>query len=149
MRARYARRDLTDERIAKLRHTVHVLRHIGAALIQRRRHRGRGGHVARPGAHITLLRAAVHERLHRRAAAAVERADALRSVELMRREREHIHVIAPHVHRDMPDRLHRVRVEHNAPLAAERANVGNGLNGAELIVGVHYADKAGVRPQRR
>ena len=37
----------------------------------------------------------------------------------------------------MADRLHRIRVKRDAPLAAERADGLNGLERADLVVGEH------------
>ena len=48
----------------------------------------------------------------------------------------------------MSRRLHRVRVEQHAALAAECADLRDGLDRADLVVGIHHRDEAGVRPQR-
>ena len=46
----------------------------------------------------------------------------------------------------MPCRLHGVRVKQDAPRAADRADLGNGLDRADLVVGVHDRHKTGVVP---
>ncbi|MPM29642.1 hypothetical protein SDC9_76182 [bioreactor metagenome] len=46
----------------------------------------------------------------------------------------------------MPRRLDRVGVEGDAQLPANRPNLGNGLDGADFVVGKHDGHKAGVRP---
>ena len=43
--------------------------------------------------------------------------------------------------------LDRVGVEEDLPLAAEGADFGDGLDGADLVVGKHDGDEAGVVPQ--
>ena len=54
-----------------------------------------------------------------------------------------------HVHGDVADGLHRVRVERDAPLAAERADGLNGLDGADLVVGEHDGHERRVLPDGR
>ena len=44
----------------------------------------------------------------------------------------------------MARRLHRVRVEDNTLFAADRADLRDGLDGADLVVGVHDRHKAGI-----
>ena len=44
----------------------------------------------------------------------------------------------------MARRLHRVRVEDDALFAADRADLRDGLDGADLVVGVHDRHKAGI-----
>ena len=53
------------------------------------------------------------------------------------------------VYRDVPDRLNRIGVEENAVLLAELADLGYRLDGADLVVGGHYRDEAGVLAYRR
>ena len=48
----------------------------------------------------------------------------------------------------MSDRLHRVGVKQNAVLMADRADLRNRLNGADLVVGGHDRNKAGVLADR-
>ena len=62
----------------------------------------------------------------------------------MRREGEHVDVLIPDVDVQMPRRLHGVGVEQDARLAADRADLRDGENRADLIVGVHDRDEAGV-----
>ena len=49
----------------------------------------------------------------------------------------------------MADGLHRIRVERNAPLAAERADGPDGLDGADLVVGKHDGHERRVLPDGR
>ena len=46
----------------------------------------------------------------------------------------------------MPRRLYRVGMENDALPAAERADFGNGLDGADLVVGKHHGHAAGIVP---
>ena len=78
------------------------------------------------------------------APARVEQADALRPVELVRRETQQVDRLRREVDGEVPRRLHGVRVEENALRAAERADLVRRLDGADLVVGVHDRDKAGV-----
>ena len=50
------------------------------------------------------------------------------------------------IHRYMPHRLHRVGMEQHLPLPAQRTDFGNGLDGADFIVGEHHRNQGGVRP---
>ena len=46
----------------------------------------------------------------------------------------------------MARRLDRIRVEQDPRLPADGADLGDGLDGADLVVGEHDAHQAGVRP---
>ena len=48
-----------------------------------------------------------------------------------------------------PHRLDGVGVEEHPRLPADPADLGDGLDGADLVVGVHHAHQAGVRPDGR
>ena len=93
----------------------------------------------RAGTHPALLAAAADQRLqpHPRAAAHVERADALRPVDLVAGD---AHQVDPHrldVERDLADRLRRVGVEERLVLAAQPADLGERLDDADLVVHRH------------
>ena len=62
----------------------------------------------------------------------------------MRRKRQHIYILRLHVNGDVPDRLNRVGVEHDARLAANSANFGYRQNGADLVIGKHHGNERGV-----
>ena len=47
----------------------------------------------------------------------------------------------------MTDRLNSVGVEINAFFLTDRTDLGNRLNCADLVVGIHYRDKTGVVPE--
>ena len=98
----------------------------------------------RARAHPALVAAAVHLRdeAHARLAAPhVERADALRAVHLVRRDRREVDVHLLHVEVDLADALHRVRVEEHAALARDLADRLERLHRADLVVGEHDADE--------
>ena len=79
------------------------------------------------------------------ALARIEHADALRPVELVAGEGEHVDVLLLHVDVQMPRSLHGVGMEKDASLFANCADLGDGQHGADLVVGVHDGHKAGVR----
>ena len=70
----------------------------------------------------------------------------MRFVRRMGRGGEQVDVVRLHVDGQVPHGLHCVRVEEDAVLAANRAELPDGLDGADLVVGKHHRDKAGVLP---
>ncbi len=105
------------------------------------------GDVERAAAHAALVAAAVD--LLRDldagvAAANIQRADALRAVELVRREREHVDVVLLDIDRNLADSLDSIGVEENALLVAELADLGDGLDDADLVVRVHNRHEDGL-----
>ena len=118
-------------------------------LAQRCGHAGDGRGVLRAAALAALLRAALNDVRERDAAPGVQEADAARAVELVRRAREQVDVHRLHIHGYMADGLHRVRVERDAPLAAECADGPDGLDGADLVVGEHDGHERRVLPDGR
>ena len=58
-------------------------------------------------------------------------------MELVAGEREHVDVLRLDVDLDVADGLYRVRVEDDAVLFAHSADLGDGLDGADLVVGIH------------
>lgn len=122
----------------------HVLLHVIAALLQSGRHGQDGGDGLGTAPPAPLLGAALDEVLQLHGLFAVQRADALGGVELVAGEGEHVNVVLFHVHRHMTHGLYRVSVEQNAPLPAESADLPDGLEGADLVVGEHDGHEAGV-----
>ena len=102
-------------------------------------------HVQRAGPHAALLAAADDERLELGALADVERAAALRAVHLVARERQQIDVHRADVDREScrpPARHPRGR---RAPARVrDRADLGERLHHADLVVGGHHADERRV-----
>ena len=100
--------------------------------------------VQRAGAHAALVAAAVDDRRQQHAripAPHVERADALRPVHLVRAERRQVDLQLVDVERNLADRLHRVGVEQDALLLRDRADLGDRLDDADLVVGGHDRDE--------
>ena len=78
-------REARNERLAQARDFLRVLDHVVNRLAQRRSHAGDGRGVLRAAALAALLRAALDDVRERDAALGVQKADAARAVELMRR----------------------------------------------------------------
>ena len=62
-------------------------------------------------------------------------------------EGEKINVLDLHINGQMPRCLHGVGVEQHAPVTAQPADFGDGLNGADFVVGEHDGDQCGVFPE--
>ena len=77
------------------------------------------------------------EPVNPRAGAHVQRADSLRPAEFVRGHGQKIDAQRAHVDRDMPDRLHGVRVHGNAPRMRKPGKLRNGLNRARFVVRQH------------
>ena len=58
-----------------------------------------------------------------------------------------IHAQSVHVHRNLAERLHAIDVQRHAGRARDAGDFGDGLKGAQLVVGVHDGDQHGLRPQ--
>jgi hypothetical protein len=50
---------------------------------------------------------------------------------------------------DLAGRLHRIDVEHDAAFGAQLAQLGDGLDHADLVVDIHHRGQQRVRPQSR
>ncbi len=74
----------------------------------------------------------------------IQRADAFRAVDLVRRDRGQIDLELVHVERHLPDHLHGVGVEQHALLFRDRANRRERLDDADLVVGGHDRDEDGL-----
>ena len=79
---------------------------------------------------------------------AVQGADALRAVDLVRGDGEQVDLELLHVDLDTPRALHRVAVEDDALRAAQLADLPDRLHYADLVVHHHDRDQDGVRTQR-
>ena len=82
------------------------------------------------------------------ALADVERAHALGRVQLVAGEGEHVHVQCFYVDGHMPNGLHGVGVEQRPVRFGDLAQFGDGLDGADLVVGVHDGNDGRLRPER-
>ena len=73
-----------------------------------------------------------------------ESAGALGAVELVAGQGEHVDVLGVHVDGQMAGGLDGVGVEGDLLLPADLADLGDGLDGADLVVGVHDGHQAGL-----
>lgn len=137
-------RKAADQPVAQSADRFRVFVHVRAGVFKGGGHAHDGGEILRAGALAALLRAAFDETCQGNALAGVQHADALRTVELVRGEREHIDVLCLYVDGDVPRRLHSVGVERHACLAADGADLADGQDGADLVVGVHNGHEARV-----
>src|ERR1039458_1385227 len=111
---------------------------LGQRQLGRRRQRDGVRHVLRSGPAAAVLRAAEEQRLERRAAADVHRADSLGRADLMATDREEVEWRLARVHLDLPARPHGVRVEYRAAgLRERRDRKSTRLNSSHL--GISYA----------
>ena len=69
------------------------------------------------------------------------RAATFGTIKLVRRQGSQIEIGAINVERHLAQRLHRIRMEKHATVAAEAADFFHGLNHAGFIVGRHDADQ--------
>ena len=133
-----------DQAVAQRADLFGILVDVRAGFLQRRGHAHDGGDVLRACALAALLRAALNEAREGNALPRVQKPDALRAVELVRGEGEHVDALRLDVNGNMARRLHRIGVEEHASLAADPADLGDRKDRTDLIVGVHDGDKAGI-----
>src|SRR6185436_13883832 len=95
-----------------------------------------------------LVAAAVDLRLDANAGLSphVKGADALRAVDLVRRDGKQVDLELLHVDLDAPGALHRIAVEDDALRAAQLADLPHRLDHADLVVHHHDRNQDGVRP---
>ena len=102
------------------------------------------------GAAVALLASAGHLRDQPRAAADPQRAGALRAGELVAGDGQQIDAERRDVERQLAGRLHGVGVEQRAARVGDGGELGDRLDGADLVVGVHHRDQRGaIGDQRR
>src|SRR5262249_47109088 len=68
-------------------------------------------------------------------------ANTLRPIKLMTGKREQINVVLGDIHRRLGDALRGISVKKHPTLAAQLTDLGNRLQDADFIVGVHHADQ--------
>src|SRR5208282_6045252 len=106
------------------------------------------GHVEGAGTHAALVAAAVNDggELHTGVAAAnIQRANALGAVNLVAANGQQVDVVFLYVDRNLANGLHAVRGEENAVFLGDFADLGDGIDDANLVVGVHDGDQNGGR----
>src|SRR5450759_4486830 len=94
-------------------------------------------HVLRARAQPALLPAAVDQRREPRTAFHVQRAAALGAVELVRGQAQHVDAERADVDGHGAHGLHGVGVEQRALVMSDARQLGDGLDGADHVVGVH------------
>ena len=104
------------------------------------------GDVFRARAAVTLLVSPINERIHACPLADVDGADPLGSVELVPRKGEKVDVHRVDVDGDLASGLNGVGMENRPLRFRDGANLGNGLDGAGLIIPVHHADDNRIVP---
>src|SRR5690348_9979216 len=102
-----------------------------------------------PGPEASFLAAAEEDRLQMRPrlAADVERSNPLGAVELVRRQRHEIERQRVHIQWDLADRLRGITVEEDAARTAKRADRGDILDDADLVIDEHDRGQHRVRTQ--
>src|SRR6266851_4779956 len=105
----------------------------------------------RPRAQAALVAAAVDLRLdaHARLPAHVQRADALRAVDLVRGHGQEIHLQLLQVDGNLAGGLHRVAVKDDAFGPADLADLGDRLDHADLVVHHHHRHEDGIGAEGR
>ena len=121
-----------------------ILVNVCAGVFEGCGHAHDGGNILRAGALAALLRAALDEARQGDALAGVQHAGALRTVELVRGERQQVDVLRFDIDGQVSRGLHGVGVEQHARLAADCADLADRQNGADLVVGVHDGNQARV-----
>ena len=104
------------------------------------------GTIFRAGPLAPLLGAALDDVGQGDALPGVQHAGALGTVELVAGEGQHVDVLLLDIDVQVARRLHGVGVEQDALFLAHRADLRNGQDGADLVVGVHDGHQAGVGP---
>ena len=138
------------DEVAPSRH----LRHRRGALLDRQlegpRETHGAGHVLGAGAPIALLAAAVQLRQDGRAAPQPQRTDALGALQLVAGHREQVHAQRSDVDIQPGRSLHGVKVDERRRLGAHpRHQLGDGLDGADLVVGQLQRDQHCLLGERR
>ena len=96
------------------------------------------------GPAVALVVGAVHQFFQLDAGADVQRADALGSVELVAGHGEKIDAEVVRLHRDLADGLGAVAMHQHAVAVGDAGDLRDGLDCADLVVGVHDGDEDGL-----
>ena len=123
----------------------HVLVHVVAGFLQCSCHAADTGDVLGTGALAPLLRAALDDAHQGEAPADIQRAHALGAVELVAGHgRAYRCSCSLTLMCRWPDGLNGVGVEGHARFMADGADLRDGQDGADLVIGVHGGDQTGV-----
>lgn len=104
-----------------------------------------GGDVGSTSSPTSLVACTEHLSLPIDAISHIERTDALWSIELVSNKRVEVDLITLYIDRDLPHSLCAIDMKQGTLFATQRAELWNGLNRADLIVGVHHTHEQGVR----
>ena len=135
-----------DQPVPQRREVGGVLFYGGTGLVKGGRSAADAGDVLRAAPLPPLLGTAMDQRSQRNTAPGVQHSHALGPMELMGGEGQQVHLHRLHIDGQVACRLDRVRVKQDPRLAADGADLGNGLDGADLVVGKHDAHQTSVRP---
>ncbi len=142
-----------QEPIAQANHAPRLFRHLEPAQLGRLAEADDRRHVQRARAHAALVTAAVDllDDAHARLAANVERAHALRPVNLVARQRRQVDLGLVDVERNLARALHGVDEKQHVLLVRldRRADGADRMHRADLVVRQHQRDHDRVRLHRR
>ena len=117
-----------------------------AGLLQRSGQTHDAGNVFRTGPLAPLLGAALDDVGQGDALPGIQHAGTLGTMEFMAGEGQHIDVLLLHIDVEVAGGLHGVGVEQDTLFMAHGADLGDGQDGADLVIGVHDGHQAGVGP---
>ena len=137
-----------DQLVPQGRHLGGIFIDMVACLLQRGGHRYDAGDVLSAGPLAPLLSAALDDVGQRNTLTGVQQSHALGTVEFVGGQRQHIDVLCLHVNVKVACRLYGVSVEQDAFLFAYCADLRNGHNGANLVVGIHNGNQTGILSDR-
>src|SRR5579863_1526994 len=130
--------------VAELGQANRLFRHFFLGDFTGRTQTDNAGDVQRAGAHAAFVATAVNDggKLNARIAAAnVERADSLRSINLVRGNGQQVDVVFLHVDGNFADSLHAIGCEEDAVLLGDFADFLDRVNDANFVVGIHDGDQ--------
>src|SRR6266516_228373 len=110
------------------------------------------GHVQGAGTHAALVTTAINDggKLHARIAAAdVQSADPLGSINLVSTDGQQIDIVLLDVDRNLAHRLDAVHSKENAVFFGHLADFRDGIDHPDFVVGVHDGDQNRLRGNRR
>jgi len=110
-------------------------------------HPGDGGDILGSRTAIPFRVAAVQQRPKLRSFSDVKRPYTLRPAKLVRGNRKQIHAQPLYINGDFPSGLHGIGMKQDAVFAANSSQLGNGLDGTNLIVGGHGTYEDGIGTQ--
>jgi len=132
--------------ITQLRLMRHVVYEIPTGYLASRPQSDDLEHVLSAGPEIALVVGAVHLLFERDSATNIKGADALGRVQFMAGDGKQIHSQFIDAHSDFAHRLCGVAMEHRPACVSHGRQFSDGLDCADLVVGMHDADQQSVRP---